>query len=305
MRWSAALCFCAAASVGCANEDGPRASAAGPASNVTPPAGSDAPPPAAAAAGAAAAANDPNPLKLPPRKVKLDPGRRVFTFSDTMLAGARIGSTLILYAATVSAFDGDDLIVEGRAGPAYKVHAGYVIPVPDDPKLKHGDAVLTEWNGVMKHGVVTKLARDKVGVRYTDMDVKTAEAQLKNARFVRQVDGLVPGNYAALRDGEVLRHVLLVSPAGEGLEKRWFCLGFGGAAAIVDEAVLTAIPVKYNPRPGTGVLAEWVGTLRKATVAGVDDPAMFTVRFERAGRPVTLGWGLLMKDPEFKPKKGP
>src|SRR5690348_6814671 len=44
--------------------------------------------------------DDPNPLRLPPRKIKLDPGRRVFTFSDRMLAGAKLGSTLILYAAT-------------------------------------------------------------------------------------------------------------------------------------------------------------------------------------------------------------
>jgi hypothetical protein len=295
----ALLVACALAIPGCGNDEG-----------APPPPLPDAgaPPAPASAAPAAIAAPqavlDPNPLRLPPRRVKLDPGRRVFTFSDTMLAGARPGSTLILYAATVSGFDGDDMIIEGRAGPPYKVHAGYVIPVPDDAKLKHGDPVLTEWNGVMKHAVVTKFGRDRVTVRYTDMDAKTPEGNLKNARFVRQAEGLQPGNYAALREGEGLKHVLLVSQAGEGNVKRWFCLGFGGAALLVDEAALTAIPVKYNPRTGTGVLAEWVGTLRKATVSAVDDPGMFTVRFERAGRPVTVGWGLLMKDPEAKPTKG-
>ena len=302
--WSAALAALVLGAIwGCADEDPPRG---GPSSTATagspPPANASAAPPAVAAA-AAAPQGDPNPLKLPKRVVKLDPGRRVFTFSDSMLSGARLGSTLILYAANVTGFDGDDLIIEGRAGPSYKVHAGYVIPVPDDAKLKHGDAVLTEWNGVMKHGVVTKLARDKVSVRYTDMDPKTAEGQLKNARFVRQVDGLAPGNYAALRDGEIMRHVLLVSPVVEGESKRWFCLGFGGAAAIVEEALLTPIPVKYKPRPNAAVLAEWVGTLRKATVVAVEEPAQFTVRFERAGRPVTLGWGLLLPDPEVKTKK--
>jgi len=239
---------------------------------------------------------DPNPLALPPRRIKLDPGRRVFTFADSMLAGAKLGSTLILYAATVTAFDGDDLLIEGRAGPPYKVHAGYVIPVPDDPRLRHGDAVLTEWNGVMKHAAVTKLARDKVSVRYTDMDVKTPEGQLKSARFVRQSDGLQPGNYASLADAGELRHVLLVSPV-EGDKRRWFALGFGGAAMVVDESALTPIPVKYNPKVGAQVLAEWIGTLRKATVQAVNDPAMFTVKFDRAGRPATVGWGLLMKDP--------
>jgi hypothetical protein len=249
-----------------------------------------------------AAAIDPNPLGLPPRRVKLDAGRRVFTFSDSMMAGARIGSTLILYSATVSQLDGDDLIIEGRAGPSYKVHAGYVIPVPDDARLRHGDPVVTEWNGVMKHAVVTKLARDKVTVRYTDMDPKTPEGQLRNARFTRQVDGLVAGNYASLTEGDEIRHVLLVSPANDGDKKRWFALGFGGAAMVVDEVELAPIPVKYNPKVGTQVLAEWMGNLRKATVQTLIDPALFTVKFERAGRPATVGWGLLMKDAQATDK---
>jgi hypothetical protein len=275
--------------------------AAGDAGTVAPPASQAAPPslplPAPAAAG------DPNPLDLPPRRLKLDPGRRVFTFSDAMLAGAQAGSTLILYSATVSGLDGDDLLVEGRTGPTYKVHAGYVIPVPDDPKVKHGDPVLTEWNGVMKHAVITKLTRDRVGVRFTDMDSKTPEGQLKNPRLVKQTEGLQPGNYAALRDAETLRHVLLVSPAGEGTAKKWFALGFGGAAMVVDEAALTPIPVKYDPKPGAAVLAEWVGTLRKATVQAALDQGLFSVRFERAGRPVTLGWGMLLRDTEAPAKE--
>lgn len=246
----------------------------------------------------AAAAPDPNPLRLPPRRIKLDPGRRVFTFSDRMLAGAKVGSTLILYAATVAALDGDDLIIEGRAGPSYKVHAGYVIPVPDDPRVRPGDAVITEWNGAMKHALVTKLVKDRVGVRYTDMDTKAPEGLLKGARFVRQTDGLLPGNYAALEDGEEWRHVLLVSPAVDGEKKRWFVLGFGGAAAIVDEAALRPIPVKWSPRVGASVWAEWTGSMRKATVLSAVEAGLFTVKFERAGRPVTVGWGLIMKPVE-------
>ncbi len=247
---------------------------------------------------APAAAADSNPLRLPPRRIKLDPGRRVFTFTDRMLAGAKLGSTLILYAATVSAFDGDDLVIEGRAGPSYKVHPGYVIPVPDDPRVRVGDPVLTEWNGVMKHAVVTKILKDRVAVRFTDMDARTPEGQVKNARFVRQVDGLAPGNYAAMKDGDTWRHVLLVSPASnEGEPKRWFALGFGGAALIAEEGSLLPIPVKWSPRVGAEVWAEWVGTMRKATVQSVGDTGLFTVKFDRAGRPATVGWGLLMKPP--------
>lgn len=256
---------------------------------------------------------DPNPLRLPPRRVTIDPGKRVFTFSDQMLQGAKLGSTLVLYAATVAGFEGDDLIIEGRGGPSYKVHAGYVIPVPDDPRVKPGDVVLTEWNSVMRHAVITKLVKDKVGVRFTDMDSKMAEVLLQGgraaaasagidltrgsasraARFVKQTEGLQPGNYAALQQGGDFRHVLLVSPV-TAEKKRWFCLGFGGAAMIVDEAELRPIPVRYTPKVGASVWAEWTGTMRKATVQSVDELGLFTVKYDRAGRPRAIGFGLIM-----------
>src|SRR5436309_2762401 len=62
------------------------------------------PPPASPASplpATTAGAVSHNPLRLPPGKVTLDAGKRVFTFSEKMLAGAREGSTLVLYAATV------------------------------------------------------------------------------------------------------------------------------------------------------------------------------------------------------------
>jgi hypothetical protein len=235
-----------------------------------------------------------NPLGLPASKIKLDPGRRVFTFSERMLAGAVPGSTLVLYAATVVGFEGEDLIVEGRGGPSYKVHPGYVIPVPDAAKVRLRDPVLTEWNGVMKHAVVTRFVKDRIAVRYTDMEARTPEALLKDARFVRQTDGLAPGNYAALKDGDVWRHVLLVSRAGSGGAARWFALGYGGAATLADEAALRPIPVSPTKiKAGDAIWAEWVGTLRRATVQSVEDTGLFTVKFERAGRPARIGWGLV------------
>lgn len=248
---------------------------------------------------------DANPLGLPPHRVKLDSGRRAFTFPDTMLAGAKLGSTMVLQAATVSGFDGDDLVIEGRAGPSYKVHPGYVIAVPDDSRVKPGDCVITEWNGVLKHAVVVKMTKEaRPVVRYTDLDGKAAEVPLaKNARVMRQTEGLQPGNYAALRQGTELKHVLLVSllegrlaDAGgdDPADKRWFALGFGGSATIVSEAALTPIPIRTSPKVGARVLAEWVGTMREATVQAAPDPGIFTVKFDRAGRPETVGYGLLM-----------
>jgi hypothetical protein len=256
--------------------------------------------------GAPALAQDPNPLKLPARRVTLDPAKRVFTFSAEMLDGAKLGSTLVLYAATVVAFEGDDLIIEGRGGPSYKVNGSYVIPVADDAHVKPGDAVLTEWNGVLKHAVITKPIKDKIGVRFTDLDARSGEVLLQAgkpvaatgkhppARFVKQAEGLVAGNYAALHRGDEWLHVLLVSPAPDGETKRWFALGFGGAALVADEADLKAIPIRYTPKVGAAVWAEWVGTLRRGTVQASTDPGLFTVKFERAGRPATVGFGRIL-----------
>ncbi|WP_437802243.1 hypothetical protein [Sorangium sp. So ce693] len=252
------------------------------------------------------AAHASNPLGLPPYPIKLEPGRRVFTFSDRMLAGAKLGSTLVLYAGTVVGFDGDDLIVEGRGGPSYKVHPGYVIPVPDAPRLRPHDPLLTEWNGVMKHAVLTRFVKDKIEVRYTDMDPRTPLAQLKGVRFVVQTAGLAPGNFAAWKDGETWRHVLLVSrlggPAAEpgavltslsSSSARWFALGYGGAALLADESALRPLPVKPQLKIGASVWAEWVGALRPAVVQSAEETGLYTVKFERAGRPATVGWGLL------------
>ena len=287
---------------------GPAASAvpsvvARPTAAVPPAGGLVAPP---AVLGAATVAQDPNPLKLPPRRVTLDPGKRVFTFSAEMLEGAKLGSTLVLYAATVIGIEGDDLIVDGRVGPSYKVNGSYVIPVPDDARAKPGDAVLTEWNGVLKHAVITKPIKDKIGVRFTDLDARSGEVLLQGgkptaatgkhppARFVKQTEGLVPGNYAALQRGEEWQHVLLVSPAPDGEKKRWFALGFGGAALVADEADLRPIPIRFTPKIGAAVWAEWVGSLRKGTVQTAPDPGLFTVKFERAGRPATVGFGRIL-----------
>jgi hypothetical protein len=250
---------------------------------------------AAPASPPAPHAYEANPLGLPPRRVKLDPGRRVFTFPEPMMAAAKPGATLVLYAATVTGLDGDDLLIEGKAGPPYKVHAGYVIPVPDEPKVRPGDPVLTEHAGVMKHAVLEKQVKDRMIVRFTDLDSRAPQGELKGARMIRQVDGLAPGNYAALRVEEELRHVLLVSPFEDGAARRWFALGFGGAAMLVDEDALRPIPIRFQARPGDVVLAEWVGAMRRATVLAAVDPAFYSVKYDRAGRPATLGWGLLLK----------
>jgi len=315
LRPASLVALCAALSA-CGN----RGASNGAASSTAPaprPSGSALPPagPATPLGPVAGAAIEPNPLHLPPVRVTLDRKQRVFTFPEQMLAAARPGSTLVLYAATVTSVEGDDFIVESKGAPSYKVHQGYVIAVPDVPRLRPGDAVLTEHNGMMKHAVVTRFVKDRVGVRYTDLQGRAQEALLlpgskdpppalpgkpapsapKPAWFVKQAEGLAPGNYAALRRGGEWTHVLLVSASGEGDARRWFALGYGGAAMVVAEGDLAPIPIKPKLKLGAAVWAESGGKMRRATVQAADDQGLFSVKFERAGRPSTVGWGLVMK----------
>ena len=308
---SAALALLGLSGLGCGSSSSGGANASASAKDASAPL--PPPPPSGPAAPAsptvlpAAAPGDPNPLHLAARKVNLDPGKRVFTFSEAMLSNAKLGSTLVLYASTVIGLEGDDFLVEAKSGGSYRVHPAYVIPVPDDPKLKPGDPVISEWNGVMRHGVVTKFLKDQVGVRFTDMDARLPEAMLrggkgsptagvpsKAARFIHPADGLAAGNFAVLHEGTEWKHVLLVSASDDAGGKSWFCLGFGGAARIVREADLKPIPVQWSPKQGAEVWAEWAGIMRKATVQTVDETGLFTVKFERAGRPSKVGWGMLM-----------
>jgi len=237
---------------------------------------------------------DPNPLGLPPRSVELGEKKRVFTFSDRMLAEAEEGSTLILYAATAKGMDGPDVVISGREGPDYRVHAGYVIPVPDAPRLRMNDAVLTEWAGVMRHASVVRFSKGKTVIRFTDMRRKMPERHLSKARFVRQKEGFQPGNYAALRKGQTHHHVLLVSPFEDKGKSRWFALGYAGAATLLDEADLVEIPLKIKPKKGDALWGEWLGKMRPATVVSAEGPGDILVKFARAGRPSHLGWGLCM-----------
>lgn len=274
----------------------PTASAALPASPAAP----------GGPVGAAAVVNS-NPLRLPSMRLTLGAGRRVFTVPEQVLAAARPGSTLILKAATVTGIEGDDLIIEGVRGPTYKVHAGYAIAVPDDVRLKPGEPVVTEHNGVLRHAVVTKFIRDRIGVRFTDLDGRSHETLLltgsgkptasgasKAVRLIKQVDGLVPGNYAARKVGDDYHHVLLVSAFGEGDARKWLTLGFGGAAMIAAESELSPIPVRFEAKPGKIVWAESSGKLRRATIQSGEEQGLFSVKFERAGRASIVGWGLVM-----------
>jgi hypothetical protein len=245
---------------------------------------------------------EPNPLGLPPHPIDLVPGQKVFAVPAAMLRGAKIGSSFALRVAGVVGHDGDNVLVDGREGPAYKVHTAYVIPVPDTFKPKPNQPVVAEWAGTLRHGVFRKMAKDSFVVRFTDTEDKS-DRTLKNAAIFAQSDGFHAGSYAAFHDGADYRQVLLVSDiAGE--PKRWLALGYAGAAAIVDESALLAVPVSYEPKVDAPVWAVWLGTFRPGAVKAVDSPGILSVRFERAGPPVTLGWGAVMPPVGGPPPKG-
>jgi hypothetical protein len=239
------------------------------------------------------AAANPNPLGLPARDLDLAPGTRVFAVPEPMLRGAKLGSTFVLHAARVVGRDGESLLVQTREGEPYKLHPGYVVPVPGGTRRPGiGQPVIAEWAGVLKHGVFRAIKKERSVVRFFDAS-DTADRALADAILFRAEDGFRPGNYAAARIAGELRQVLLVSPI-EGESKRWLALAHAGAATLIEETDLTAIPVKWEPKEGAEVRAESLGRMRPGTVQSVDAPGLYTIKLERAGRPITVGWGSIM-----------
>ncbi len=239
---------------------------------------------------------EPNPLGLPARNLDVAVGSTVFTVPERMLAGAKLGSSLALRSAKVEGRDGENVVIDGRDGPSYKVHPAYVVPLVAGKRPRLEAPVIAEWAGALRHGVVRKYVKDKVVVRFTDTD-DPSDRTLSLEQLMTQVDGFHPGNYALHREGPDYRHVLLVSAPGDGKEdpsRAWLCLGFAGQTQIVPESELVPVPVSYSPKSGASVWAEHLGRMRRGVVADVDRPGLVTIRFERAGRPVVKGWGLVM-----------
>ncbi|MFO0616481.1 MAG: hypothetical protein U0414_28065 [Polyangiaceae bacterium] len=240
---------------------------------------------------------EPNPLSLPPRPLDVVVGQRIFAPPAAMLRGAKLGSSLALRAVEVVAKDGDTIVVQGRDGPNYKVHTAYVIPVPPNFRPRVNGPVLAEWAGQLRHGALRRMNMGSAVIRFTDTEDKT-ERTLKNGALIAQTDGFRPGNFAGVREGDALKQVMLVSELGDG-SRRWFALGYAGAAMLVDPVALVAVPVNFEPKEGASVWGVWLGAYRPATIQDVDSPGLFTVRFDRTGRAVRLGWGSVM--PPFAP----
>lgn len=235
---------------------------------------------------------EPNPLSLPSRPLDVTVGQRVFAPPAAMLRGAKVGSSFAMRAVEVISKEGDSVVVQGRDGPDYKVHGAYVIQVPANFRPRVNGPVIVDWAGQLRHGVLRRMNMGSAVIRFTDTEDKT-ERTLKNAALIAQTDGFRPGNFAGLREGDAVKQVMLVSELGDG-SRRWLALGYAGAAMLVDEVALIAIPVSFEPKEGANVWGVWLGGFRPGTVSAVDSPGLFTVKFDRTGRAVKLGWGSLM-----------
>ncbi len=242
---------------------------------------------------------DTNPLGLPPIADAVPDGTQVFAVPRRMLDGARPGSALALRVATVLERQGTDLVVRIGQGEPFPVHPAYVV-VPRIGQLKLGTEVLTAWRGRPHHAVVRGLSgRDRVTARFIDIGQKTADQKLPIEGLGVLGPGLVPGAYAALREGDGWQHVVLVSSGVHGDGKtKWLALRDGGEAVIVDEDRLTRLPTtRFDPKSGEVVLAAWRGAMVPAKVADVDRPALYTVRREQLGPPLLLGAAEIMPVP--------
>ena len=138
------------------------------------------------------------------------------------------------------------------------------------------------------------MGRDSFTVRFTDTEDKS-DRTFKGSTLIAQAEGLHPGNYAAWHDGDAVKQVLLVSDFGDSPHS-WLVLAYAGAVAVVPESELSPVPIVFEPKDGADVMAVWLGSFRQGTVKSIDRPGLATVKFDRAGRAVQLGWGALMPD---------
>jgi hypothetical protein len=240
---------------------------------------------------------DSNPLGLPGQPVPVKEGQRVFAVPQPMLARARVGSSLVLRAATVEGREGDDLVVRVGTGIPYPVHPAYVV-VPRPGRMGRGTPVFAAYRGVLRHGVVKNLSLDRVVVRYTDLGFKLADQKLVPARVGVLAPGvLMPGGQAVARQDGELRHVQLVSTGvhSDG-KKRWLVIGHLGEAQLVEETALVPLPARrFRAKVGTTVLAAWRGTMVPAKLLTIDRPGLFTVKRARTARRLLVGPGMLME----------
>jgi hypothetical protein len=220
-------------------------------------------------------------------------GDRVFAPTAPMMRRKAIGASMAMRSTTVVATGADSVVVDGRGAPDYAVHPGYLIPIaPTRTASKPNQPVIVDWAGVLRSGVVRRQVKDRVVVRFTDGDF--SERNVPREQLMPRVEGLRPGNYAILDEGDLRTHWLLVARLPEADFARWFVVGWAGETRIVEERLLAPMPPRFEPDVDDPVWAEEHGRMRPAVVKSADPPGRYLVQFARAGRPTASGWGHLM-----------
>jgi len=247
--------------------------------------------------------DDSNPLGLPAATVQVAEGQRVFAVPADMLRQARVGSSLLLRAATVEGREGSDLLVRVGTGIAYPIHPAYVV-VPRRGRMGRGTPVFAAYRGVLRHGVVKHLSLDRVVVRFTDLGFKLGDQKLLTDRVgVLEPGNLMAGGQAAAQLGDGLIHVQLVS-AGVHRDgkRRWLVLAARGEAKLVTEDVLTPLPIRrFKPKIGAPVLVAWRGQMVPAKLLAIDRPGLYTVKRQRTSRRLLVGPGMIMTAKPSRP----
>jgi hypothetical protein len=240
---------------------------------------------------------DDNPLNLPAASVDVAKGATVFAVPKRILETAKMGSTLVLRAAKVVRNESNELVVRARHGVAYSIHGGYVV-VPRPGRIGRGTPLIAAYRGVLRHAVAKNLSRDRVVIRFTDLGYKLRDQKLAPRDIgVLKKGVLMPGSYAVYRAEHDHQHVILVSQAVHADGKaRWLVLAEGGESRLIEASKLSALPeARFRPRAGTPVLVAYRGSMVRAKVRTVDNPGVFTVKRERAGAPLTVGPGMMLK----------
>ena len=210
-----------------------------------------------------------------------------------MMRRMPLGASMAMRSTTVVAPAANAVVVDGRGAPDYEVHPGYLIPItPTRAASKPNQPVIVDWAGVLRSGVVRRHVKDRVVVRFTDGDF--SERSVPREQLMPRLDGLHPGNYAILEEGELRTHWLLVARLPEADAARWFVVGWAGESRVVEERRLAPVPPRFEPEVDAPVWAEEHGRMRPAVVKSADPPGRYLVQFERAGRPTASGWGHLL-----------
>jgi len=239
---------------------------------------------------------NPNPLSLPPSPLKLEEGTFLYAVPERMLSSAKLGASLELCAAKVEAMDGSDIVVRMGNGPAYAVHPGYVV-VPKTSKVARGTRVVVPHRERLRHGVVERQTRERIVVRYSDVDAARGGHGFLAEEVGVLSGGLEPGGYALVKDESGHALLLLVSVArdSEGTE-RWLALGEEGATRLVAASELAPVPDVRKLKPGSPVRVAWHGRMVPATLREVEPSGLVSVKRPRVGPALLVGSDLVMPD---------